>query len=120
MKKRNLFIIAIILIIGAYFLLNNSNSKETIKIDGSSTVFPITEAIAEECRNEMPNINVTVGVSGTGGGFKKFIRNEIDICNASRSIKESEARTNEAKRNTQNKLSNYALFCPSVHLSTRL
>ena len=97
MKKRNLFIKAIILIIGAYFLLNNSNSKETIKIDGSSTVFPITEAIAEECRNEMPNINVTVGVSGTGGGFKKFIRNEIDICNASRSIKESEARECEEK-----------------------
>lgn len=62
-----------------------------IKIDGSSTVYPITEAIAEEFRTEQPNVKVTVGVSGTGGGFKKFGRGETDINNASRPIKESEA-----------------------------
>jgi phosphate transport system substrate-binding protein len=62
-----------------------------IKIDGSSTVYPITEAVAEEFRSVQPNINVTVGVSGTGGGFKKFMRAEIDINDASRPIKSSEA-----------------------------
>lgn len=62
-----------------------------IKIDGSSTVYPITEAVAEEFRMEAPEVKVTVGVSGTGGGFKKFTRGEIDINNASRPIKESEA-----------------------------
>jgi phosphate transport system substrate-binding protein len=57
-----------------------------VKIDGSSTVFPITEAVAEEFRSEAPNVRVTVGVSGTGGGFKKFLRGETDINNASREI----------------------------------
>jgi phosphate transport system substrate-binding protein len=62
-----------------------------IRIDGSSTVFPITEAVAEEfivaTGGETP---VTVGISGTGGGFSKFCNGEIDISNASRPIKESE------------------------------
>lgn len=62
-----------------------------IKIDGSSTVYPITEAVAEEFRAEQPDVKVTVGVSGTGGGFKKFGRGEIDINDASRPIKEQEA-----------------------------
>lgn len=62
-----------------------------IKVDGSSTVYPITEAIAEEFRTSQPAVRVTVGVSGTGGGFKKFGRGEIDINNASRPIKEKEA-----------------------------
>ena len=62
-----------------------------IKIDGSSTVYPITEAIAEEYRAEAPKVKVTIGVSGTGGGFKKFGRGETDISNASRSIKDKEA-----------------------------
>jgi len=57
-----------------------------IKIDGSSTVFPITEAVAEEYRSEAPNVRVTIGVSGTGGGFKKFLRGETDINDASRKI----------------------------------
>ncbi len=51
---------------------SSSDLKGTIKIDGSSTVYPITEAVAEEFRTEAPRVNVTVGVSGTGGGFKKF------------------------------------------------
>lgn len=66
-----------------------------IKIDGSSTVYPITEAIAEEFRVEQPDVRITVGVSGTGGGFKKFGRGEIDINDASRPIKEKEAQTCE-------------------------
>lgn len=61
-----------------------------IKIDGSSTVYPITEAVAEEYRTSQPEVKVTIGLSGTGGGFKKFCRNEIDINNASRSISEDE------------------------------
>ena len=61
-----------------------------ISIDGSSTVYPITEAVAEEYRKIQPDIRVTVGVSGTGGGFKKFARGETDISNASRPIKQSE------------------------------
>ena len=62
-----------------------------ISIDGSSTVFPITEAVAEEFRTEQKDVQITIGVSGTGGGFKKFSRGEIDINDASRPIKEQEA-----------------------------
>ncbi len=62
----------------------------TLRIDGSSTVFPITEAVAEEFRSVDPSIPVTVGISGTGGGFKKFLAGEIDIVDASRPIKASE------------------------------
>lgn len=68
-----------------------SKLKGEIKIDGSSTVYPITEAVAEEFRAEQPDIKVTVGVSGTGGGFKKFSRGETDLNDASRPIKEQEA-----------------------------
>ncbi|MEK7304457.1 MAG: substrate-binding domain-containing protein, partial [Pseudomonadota bacterium] len=49
-----------------------------IKVDGSSTVFPITEAVAEEFQKSQKSTKVTVGVSGTGGGFKKFCRGETD------------------------------------------
>jgi len=61
-----------------------------IKIDGSSTVFPVTEAVAEEFRTVQPKVKITIGVSGTGGGFKKFCRAETDISDASRSIKDKE------------------------------
>ena len=61
-----------------------------VRMDGSSTVFPISEAVAEEYLAEAPGVRVTVGVSGTGGGFKKFLNQEIDINAASRPIKESE------------------------------
>jgi phosphate transport system substrate-binding protein len=64
-----------------------------IIIDGSSTVFPITEAVTEEFRKLHPNVNIPIGVSGTGGGFKKFVIGEMDINDASRPIKESEAET---------------------------
>ncbi|MGE0527520.1 MAG: PstS family phosphate ABC transporter substrate-binding protein [Bdellovibrionales bacterium] len=67
--------------------LSASAQTQTVKIDGSSTVFPITEAVAEEFQTEKRGkIRATVGVSGTGGGFKKFCRGETDIQNASRPI----------------------------------
>lgn len=66
------------------------STSNSITVDGSSTVYPITEAVAEEYRKEQPGVRVTVGVSGTGGGMKKFIAGDIDICDASRAIKESE------------------------------
>ena len=65
----------------------------TIEIDGSSTVFPITEAVAEEFNKVAPGVRVNVGVSGSGGGFKRFTVGEIDISDASRSIHEGEAAT---------------------------
>ena len=58
-----------------------------LKVDGSSTVFPITEAMAEEFQKEDGNFRVTVGISGTGGGFKRFCNGETAITNASRPIK---------------------------------
>jgi len=61
-----------------------------IKVDGSSTVFPITEAVAEEFQKAQKGTKVTVGVSGTGGGFKKFCRGETDISDASRPILKKE------------------------------
>jgi phosphate transport system substrate-binding protein len=67
------------------------HAQSTIKIDGSSTVFPVTEAVAEEFQKQKKNaVRVTVGISGTGGGFKKFCRNEIDISDASRPILKEE------------------------------
>jgi len=65
--------------------------QKIVKIDGSSTVYPITEAVAEEFQQAKRNqIKVTVGISGTGGGFKKFCRGESDISDASRPILEKE------------------------------
>ena len=66
-------------------------SADIVKIDGSSTVFPITEAVAEDFQKEKRGaVRVTVGISGTGGGFKKFCRGEIDIADASRPILKNE------------------------------
>ncbi len=68
-----------------------AQAAPTVKIDGSSTVYPVTEAVAEEFQKAKKNaIKVTVGISGTGGGFKKFCRGEIDISNASRPILKKE------------------------------
>ena len=64
---------------------------QVVKIDGSSTVYPITEGVAEDFQKLKKNVvKVTVGISGTGGGFKKFCRNEIDIADASRPIQKKE------------------------------
>jgi phosphate transport system substrate-binding protein len=65
-------------------------NASVIRIDGSSTVYPITEAVAEEFQKDHPGVRVTVGISGTGGGFKKFGMGETDFSNASRPIKPSE------------------------------
>ncbi len=67
--------------------------RGTVSIDGSSTVFPISEAVAEEFLTVQPRVRVTVGVSGTGGGFKKFLAGETDINDASRPIKMKEVNT---------------------------
>ncbi len=74
-----------------------SEEKLSVKVDGSSTVFPITEAVAVEFQKERDDIRVTVGFSGTGGGFKKFCVGETDINDASRPIKAKEE--NKAKEN---------------------
>ena len=67
-----------------------------VSLDGSSTVYPISEAVAEEFMGVAPRVRVTVGVSGTGGGFKKFLASEIDINDASRPIKDSELQQAES------------------------
>lgn len=75
-----------------------SGGAKLIKIDGSSTLFPVTEAVAEEFQKaNQGKVQVTVGISGTGGGFKKFTRGEIDVANASRPILKEEM--DQAKAN---------------------
>ncbi|MGB5527383.1 MAG: PstS family phosphate ABC transporter substrate-binding protein, partial [Gemmatimonadota bacterium] len=69
---------------------NEAGLSGMVAIDGSSTVFPISEAMAEEFQIANPGVRVTVGISGTGGGFKKFCAGETDISDASRPIKQSE------------------------------
>ena len=64
--------------------------KGTIRADGSSTVAPLTSLAAEQFRKQEPGVKVTVGISGTGGGFERFCRGEIDIADASRAIEDSE------------------------------
>ena len=78
--------------VGALFASASALAAPTlVKIDGSSTVFPITEAVAEEFQKaKKGTVQVTVGISGTGGGFKKFCRGEIDVSNASRPILDKE------------------------------
>lgn len=72
-------------------LVPGQADAQTVKIDGSSTVFPITEAVAEEFQiSKRGKVRVTVGISGTGGGFKKFCRGETDISDASRPISKTE------------------------------
>jgi len=69
----------------------HAEQTNLIKIDGSSTVFPITEAVAEEFQqSNRGRVHVTVGISGTGGGFKKFCRGETDVQDASRPISQDE------------------------------
>jgi phosphate transport system substrate-binding protein len=70
----------------------------SITIDGSSTVAPISEAVAEEFKKEQSGVNVTVGTSGTGGGFTKFCAGETDISDASRAIKDEEKTACQSKQ----------------------
>lgn len=72
-------------------LSQQATAQSIVKIDGSSTVYPVTEAVAEDFQKSKKGaIKVTVGISGTGGGFKKFCRGETDISNASRPILKKE------------------------------
>lgn len=75
----------------------DTNLKGQIKVDGSSTVGPITMAVAEQFNGSAPNVKVAVGISGTGGGFKKFGAGQLDISDASRPIKDKEAAAAKAK-----------------------
>jgi len=91
--KTNILLIASVLLLGACGTQTSKKTEKltgTIAIDGSSTVYPVTEAVAEEFRVGEPDVQVTIGISGTGGGFKKFGRGETDLSNASRPIKEQE------------------------------
>lgn len=94
--KRPILYILLILGLGAIALNCGRSSKNKgddtviIRIDGSSTVHPIIEAVAEEFTKQYQHIDLSVGVSGTGGGFKKFCREEVAIIGASRPIKPSE------------------------------
>ena len=70
--------------------VDESSGDKRIIIDGSSTVYPISQAVAEEFQGDNPDVKVVVGTSGTGGGFKKFVVGETDVNDASRPIKEKE------------------------------
>ncbi len=87
---RSAFSRTLILVCLIAFGVAGCSRRTLIRIDGSSTVFPITAAVAEEFRHENDAVNVAVGFSGTGGGFKKFCNHETDISNASRSVKKVE------------------------------
>jgi phosphate transport system substrate-binding protein len=75
----------------AFGSIARADLSGTISADGSSTVGPITMAVAEEFEKENPKVKPTIGISGTGGGFKRFTKGETDISNASRPIKKEEA-----------------------------
>ena len=84
-------IAALGLVFAGASVMSATSFAQIVKVDGSSTVYPITEAVAEEFQIAKKNaIKVTVGISGTGGGFKKFCRGEIDISDASRPILKKE------------------------------
>ena len=76
---------------------NSINLKGTVEVDGSSTLALLSEAVAEEFKKTYSKANILVGISGTGGGFKRFVIGEIDIADASRAIKDSEI--SQAKEN---------------------
>jgi phosphate transport system substrate-binding protein len=97
-RSRLLFPVAFVVLASALFVAacgddnsgGSSNLSGSIKIDGSSTVGPLSEAAAELFREENPDVRVTVGISGTGGGFEKFCAGETDVSDASRPIKPEE------------------------------
>jgi phosphate transport system substrate-binding protein len=90
-RTRRLKLLSVALATATALGLSAAAGAQTVKIDGSSTVYPISEAVAEEFQKAKKGaIKVTVGISGTGGGFKKFCRGETDISDASRPILEKE------------------------------
>lgn len=91
MKLSSFAVVAGLALAGLALAPAQSLAQQIVKIDGSSTVFPISEAVAEEFQiSQRGKVRVTVGISGTGGGFKKFCRGEIDVANASRPISTAE------------------------------
>jgi phosphate transport system substrate-binding protein len=90
MKKFKLITLMIAVMALSFHGAHFAGAGSIIAIDGSSTVYPITEAVAEEFQKVNAGVKVTVGISGTGGGFKRFCRGETDISDASRPIKASE------------------------------
>ena len=94
MRARNRSVVAVVLAFVCQAAVCWAVPAQTISgnitIDGSSTVYPITEAVAEEFRGSYGQVKITVGISGTGGGFKRFCAGETDISDASRPIKSTE------------------------------
>lgn len=91
MVKRIVLGVFVLTVLTMAFSMPAAASDKMVKIDGSSTVYPITEAVAEEFQKMKKGaVRVTVGISGTGGGFKKFCRGETDISDASRPILKKE------------------------------
>lgn len=88
MTKQRLALVGSVLFFAA--TVSCGGDRKLITVDGSSTVYPITQAMAEEFQKANGKVNVTVGISGTGGGFKKFCVGETQISDASRPIKKSE------------------------------
>ena len=93
MKKILLLASFSLLLVGCGGSKQGTGLKGEVLIDGSSTVAPISQAVAEEFSKENSDVNVSVGISGTGGGFKKFVTGEIDIVDASRAMKPEELST---------------------------
>ena len=83
-------IAAVVTVAGLVTATSSQAQSGIVQIDGSSTVFPISEAMAEDFMAANDGVRVTVGVSGTGGGFRKFCAGETDISNASRPVKDEE------------------------------
>ena len=85
------FVACTVLSVAGLSLVSQVHAQSVVKADGSSTVYPITEAVAEDFQKSKQNkVRVTVGISGTGGGFKKFCRGETEVSNASRPITKKE------------------------------
>ncbi len=97
MKKILLLASLSLLLVGCGGSKQGTGLKGEVLIDGSSTVAPISQAVAEEFSKENSDVNVSVGISGTGGGIKKFVSGEIDIADASRAMKPEELAS--AKKN---------------------
>ncbi len=91
MSKKVFLSVVVVMFVSIVFAMPLMAAEKIVKIDGSSTVYPITEAVSEEFQKlKKKEVKVTVGISGTGGGFKKFCRGETDISNASRPIVKKE------------------------------
>ena len=91
LNARNVVLISVFILLLFSFVSCDGKKYEMIEIDGSSTVYPITVAVAEEFRKIYRDVQISVGISGTGGGMKRFTKGEISIVDASRPIKDKEA-----------------------------